>query len=190
MAGETYPLAARFFVLATQNPIEQEGTYPLPEAQLDRFMFELHVEYPSRADEERIVERTTGELEQALEPVLTGEELVGLQRVVRRIPAPKVVVEYAVRLARMTRPPDESAPAGVREYVSWGAGPRASQYMVLGAKARAAMDGRPMADLEDVDAVALAVLRHRVVVNFNAEAAGKRAEEIVGEVMAAGRRGR
>ena len=190
VAGETYPLAAPFFVLATQNPIEQEGTYPLPEAQLDRFMFELHVEYPSRADEERIVERTTGELEQALEPVLTGEELVGLQRVVRRIPAPKVVVEYAVRLARMTRPPDESAPAGVREYVSWGAGPRASQYMVLGAKARAAMDGRPMADLEDVDAVALAVLRHRVVVNFNAEAAGKRAEEIVGEVMAAGRRGR
>jgi len=190
VAGETYPLAAPFFVLATQNPIEQEGTYPLPEAQLDRFMFELHVEYPSRADEERIVERTTGELEQALEPVLTGEELVGLQRVVRRIPAPKVVVEYAVRLARMTRPPDESAPAGVREYVSWGAGPRASQYMVLGAKARAAMDARPMADLEDVDAVALAVLRHRVVVNFNAEAAGKRAEEIVGEVMAAGRRGR
>jgi MoxR-like ATPase len=188
VAGETYPLAAPFFVLATQNPIEQEGTYPLPEAQLDRFMFELHVEYPNRAEEESIVERTTGDLLPSLRPVLAGEELIRLQRLVRRIPAPKVVVEHAVRLARMTRPADESAPAAVKEYVSWGAGPRASQYMVLGAKARAAMDGRPMADLEDVDAVALAVLRHRVVVNFNAEAAGKRAEEIAAEVMAEARR--
>ena len=177
------PLTA---ILST--PIEQEGTYPLPEAQLDRFMFELHVEYPSRAEEESIVERTTGDLLPSLQPVLAGEELIRLQRLVRRIPAPKVVVEYAVRLARMTRPADESAPAGVKEYVSWGAGPRASQYMVLGAKARAAMDGRPMADLEDVDAVALAVLRHRVVVNFNAEAAGKRAEEIAADVMAEVRR--
>jgi len=189
VAGVTYPLQEPFFVLATQNPIEQEGTYPLPEAQLDRFMFELHVEYPSRADEESIVERTTGDLAPALEPVLSRDELLGLQRLVRRIPAPRVVVERAVLLARMTRPADEAAPAAVRQYVSWGAGPRASQYMVLGAKARAAMDGRPMADLEDVDAVALAVLRHRVVVNFDAEAAGKRAEAIVAEVMAAaGRR--
>jgi MoxR-like ATPase len=184
----TYPLVEPFFVLATQNPIEQEGTYPLPEAQLDRFMFELHVEYPSRAEEESIVERTTGDLLPSLQPVLAGEELIRLQRLVRRIPAPKVVVEHAVRLARMTRPADESAPAGVKEYVSWGAGPRASQYLVLGAKARAAMDGRPMADLEDVDAVALAVLRHRIVVNFNAEAAGKRAEEIAADVMAEARR--
>jgi len=188
VAGVTYPLVEPFFVLATQNPIEQEGTYPLPEAQLDRFMFELHVEYPSRAEEESIVERTTGDLLPSLQPVLAGEELIRLQRLVRRIPAPRVVVEHAVRLARMTRPADESAPAGVKEYVSWGAGPRASQYMVLGAKARAAMDGRPMADLEDVDAVALAVLRHRVVVNFNAEAAGKRAEEIAADVMAEVRR--
>ena len=188
VAGVTYPLVEPFFVLATQNPIEQEGTYPLPEAQLDRFMFELHVEYPSRAEEESIVERTTGDLLPSLQPVLAGEELIRLQRLVRRIPAPKVVVEHAVRLARMTRPADESAPAAVKEYVSWGAGPRASQYMVLGAKARAAMDGRPMADLEDVDAVALAVLRHRVVVNFNAEAAGKRAEEIAADVMAEARR--
>jgi len=188
VAGVTYPLVEPFFVLATQNPIEQEGTYPLPEAQLDRFMFELHVEYPSRAEEESIVERTTGDLLPSLQPVLAGEELIRLQRLVRRIPAPKVVVEHAVRLARMTRPADESAPAGVKEYVSWGAGPRASQYMVLGAKARAAMDGRPMADLEDVDAVALAVLRHRVVVNFNAEAAGKRADEIAADVMAEARR--
>jgi len=188
VAGVTYPLVEPFFVLATQNPIEQEGTYPLPEAQLDRFMFELHVEYPSRAEEESIVERTTGDLLPSLQPVLAGEELIRLQHLVRRIPAPKVVVEHAVRLARMTRPADESAPAAVKEYVSWGAGPRASQYMVLGAKARAAMDGRPMADLEDVDAVALAVLRHRVVVNFNAEAAGKRAEEIAADVMAEARR--
>jgi MoxR-like ATPase len=189
VAGETYPLAAPFFVLATQNPIEQEGTYPLPEAQLDRFMFELHVEYPSRADEEAIVERTTGDLLPTVETVLTGEELVLLQHLVRRVPAPKVVVEHAVALARMTRPADPSATAAVREFVQWGAGPRASQYLVLGAKARAAMDGRAMADLEDVDAVALAVLRHRLVVNFNAEAAGKRAEAIVAEVMAEKRRG-
>ncbi|MEK7668081.1 MAG: MoxR family ATPase [Gemmatimonadota bacterium] len=188
VAGVTYPLVEPFFVLATQNPIEQEGTYPLPEAQLDRFQFELHVEYPSRSEEESIVERTTGDLFPSLQPVVTGEELIRLQHLVRRIPAPKVVVEHAVRLARMTRPGDDAAPATVQEYVSWGAGPRASQYMVLGAKARAAMDGRPMADLEDVDAVALAVLRHRVVVNFNAEAAGKRAPEIVADVMAEARR--
>ena len=188
VAGETYPLAAPFFVLATQNPIEHEGTYPLPEAQLDRFMFELHVEYPSRVEEESIVERTTGDLLPKLAAVLTGEDLVQLQRLVRRVPAPKVVVEHAVGLARMTRPADPSATAAVREFVQWGAGPRASQYLVLGAKARAAMDGRAMADLEDVDAVALAVLRHRLVVNFNAEAAGKRAEEIVAEVMAEARR--
>jgi MoxR-like ATPase len=189
VAGETYPLAAPFFVLATQNPIEQEGTYPLPEAQLDRFMFELHVEYPDRADEEAIVERTTGDLLPTVETVLTGEELVLLQHLVRRVPAPKVVVEHAVRLARMTRPADPSATGAVREFVQWGAGPRASQYLVLGAKARAAMDGRAMADLEDVDAVALAVLRHRLVLNFNAEAAGRRAEEIVVDVMAEARRG-
>jgi len=183
----TYPLQAPFFVLATQNPIEQEGTYPLPEAQLDRFMFELHVGYPAREDEEAIVERTTGSLLPKLEPVLAGEDLIRLQGLVRRIPAPKVVVEHAVRLARMTRPGDPSAPGVVREFVQWGAGPRASQYLVLGAKARAAMDGRAMADLEDVDAVALAVLRHRLVVNFNAEAAGKQADQIVAEVTAGAR---
>ena len=187
VAGVTYPLTAPFFVLATQNPIEQEGTYPLPEAELDRFMFELHVEYPSRDDEETIVERTTGTLVPKLEPVLSGEDLIRLQGLVRRIPAPKVVVEHAVRLVRMTRPTDASAPAAVREYVQWGAGPRASQYLVLGAKARAAMDGRAMADLEDVDAVSLAVLRHRIVVNFSAEAAGKRAEQIVADVAAEAR---
>ncbi len=172
-------------MLATQNPIEQEGTYPLPEAQLDRFMFELHVEYPSKDEEEKIVEWTTGETVAELKPVLAADDLLELMGLVRRVPAPKVVVEAAVKLARMTRPSDPLAPEAVKEYVAWGAGPRASQYMVLGAKARAAMDGRPMADLEDVSSVVLPVLRHRIVVNFHAEAAGKRAEDVVREVAAA-----
>jgi MoxR-like ATPase len=188
VGGQTYGLEAPFFVLATQNPIEQEGTYPLPEAQLDRFMLELHVGYPSRGEEEQIVERTTGDLSSEIEPVLDAAELIQLQRLVRRVPAPKIVVETAVKLARMTRPGEEQAPEAVREYVSWGAGPRASQYLVLGAKARAAMDGRPMADLEDLDTVALAVLRHRLVLNFNAEAAGKGTDEIVAAVRRAATR--
>ncbi|MFI5206422.1 MAG: AAA family ATPase [Gemmatimonadales bacterium] len=188
VGGNTYPLSEPFFVLATQNPIEQEGTYPLPEAQLDRFMLELHVGYPSREEEQRIVERTTGDLASVITPVVDAEEVVRLQHLVRRVPAPAVVVEQAVKIARMTRPGDELAIPAVKEFVAWGAGPRASQYMVLGAKARAAMDGRPMADLEDLDAVVLPVLRHRIVVNFNAEASGKSADEIVGEVRkAAGR---
>jgi MoxR-like ATPase len=181
-AGQTYPLPAPFFVLATQNPIEQEGTYPLPEAQLDRFMLEVAVQYPDRDEEERIVETTTGDVEHAVEAVIDAKELVEIQRLVRRIPAPKPVVSAAVNLARMTRP-DDGAPALIREYVSWGAGPRASQYMVLGAKAQAALDGRPMADLDDVRAVALSVLRHRVVVNFAAEAAGRTAEDVCGELI-------
>ena len=183
--GTTYPLEAPFFVLATQNPIEQEGTYPLPEAQLDRFMLELHVGYPTRAQEEQIVERTTGDMGSDISPVLDADELIRLQHLVRRIPAPKVLVENAVKLARMTRPADELATAEVKEFVAWGAGPRASQYLVLGAKARAAMDGRPMADLEDLEAVTLPVLRHRIVVNFNAEASGKSADDIVRDVQKA-----
>jgi MoxR-like ATPase len=182
VAGSTYPLEAPFFVLATQNPIEQEGTYPLPEAQLDRFMLELHVGYPSREEEERIVETTTGDLAPEITPVLAAADLIELQHLVRRVPAPRVVVEAAVKLARMTRPADALAPAAVKEFVSWGAGPRASQYLVLGAKARAAMDGRPMADLDDLASVALAVLRHRLVLNFNAEASGRTADSIVAEV--------
>jgi MoxR-like ATPase len=188
VGGQTYGLEPPFFVLATQNPIEQEGTYPLPEAQLDRFMLELHVGYPTRAEEEAIVERTTGDLSAELKPVVDAAQLIEMQRLVRRVPAPKIVVESAVKLARMTRPGDELSPAVVKEFVSWGAGPRASQYLVLGAKARAAMDGRPMADLEDLAAVVLPVLRHRIVVNFNAEASGKTADEIVREVMAAARK--
>ncbi|HEX9581594.1 MAG TPA: MoxR family ATPase [Gemmatimonadales bacterium] len=183
VAGTTYPLPRPFFVLATQNPIEQEGTYPLPEAQLDRFMLELQVPYPDRDQEEQIVEETTGDEEHPVRAVLEADELIEMQHLVRRIPAPKVVVRSAVALARMTRPSDPEAPASVREYVSWGAGPRASQFLVLGAKARAALDGRPMADLDDLRAVALAVLRHRVVVNFAAEAAGRSAFDVCRELV-------
>jgi len=184
-AGETYRLKEPFFVLATQNPIEQEGTYPLPEAQLDRFMFELRVGYPTREEEEQIVEQTTGASEVVMRPVLDAATIVSLQGLVRRIPVSQSLIRAAVTLARLTRPKDEEAPAVVREYVDWGAGPRASQYLVLGAKARAAIDGRPMADLEDVTHVAQAVLRHRVVTNFAAEAAGRTSEDVVAEVIAA-----
>jgi len=184
-AGQTYPLPAPFFVLATQNPIEQEGTYPLPEAQLDRFMLEIAVRYPSRDEEERIVETTTGDVERRVQAVLVADELVEIQHLVRRIPAPRPIVRAAVNLARMTRP-DSVAPAFIREFVSWGAGPRASQYLVLGAKAQAALDGRPMADLDDVRAVAASVLRHRVVVNFAAEAAGRSADDICRELIEGG----
>jgi len=181
--GHTYHLPEPFFVLATQNPIEQEGTYPLPEAQLDRFMFELRLGYPSRAEEEAIVEQTTGQSRAAVKPVLNAQALAGMQALVRRISISKGLVRAAVALARMTRPQESDAPAVSREFIDWGAGPRASQYLVLGAKARAALDGRPMADLEDVRAVALPVLRHRVVTNFAAEAAGRRSEDLVRELL-------
>ncbi len=182
-AGVTYPLPEPFFVLATQNPIEQEGTYPLPEAQLDRFMFELTVSYPTRDEEERIAETTTGEISEEIRPVLDADALRAMQRLVRRVPVGEPVVRAAVRLARMTRPSDTDAPPAVREFVSWGAGPRASQYLVLGAKARAALDGRPLADYDDVREVALSVLRHRVVLNFAAEAAGRTAEDLCRELV-------
>ena len=182
-AGKTYALPDPFFVLATQNPIEQEGTYPLPEAQLDRFMLELRVGYPSKEEEESVVERTTGSRAAVIRPVLDAVALRGMQQLVRRIPVSKGLVRAAVSLARMTRPQDVEAPGFIREYVEWGAGPRASQYLVLGAKARAAMDGRPMADLDDVKSVAAAVLRHRVVTNFSAEAADRKSEDIVAELL-------
>ena len=182
-AGETHPLPIPFFVLATQNPIEQEGTYPLPEAQLDRFMLELAVRYPPRDEEEQMVETTTGDEDHPVEAVITAQELLAMQRLVRRIPAPKPVVRSAVTLARLTRPGNAEAPDFIKEYISWGAGPRASQYLVLGAKAHAAMDGRPMADLQDVKDVAPAVLRHRVVVNFAAEAAGRSASDLCNELV-------
>ena len=182
-AGKTYALPDPFFVLATQNPIEQEGTYPLPEAQLDRFMLDLRVSYPSRTEEEAIVEQTTGSRKAQLEPVLDAAALHGMQDLVRRIPVSKGLIASAVSLARMTRPVDAEAPAFVKEYVEWGAGPRASQYLVLGAKARAAMAGRPMADLDDVKAIAPFVLRHRVVTNFAAEAAGRTSDDLIRELV-------
>ncbi len=182
-AGDTMPLDRPFFVLATQNPIEQEGTYPLPEAQLDRFMLELRIGYPTREEEEQVAMQTTGSSEPVVRPVLGAAELVSLQRLVRRVPAPPSLVSYAVRLVRSTRPDDELAPDITRRYVSWGAGPRASQYLVLGAKARAALSGRGMPDLEDVRAVAPAVLRHRVVSSFQAEADARTAADIVGELI-------
>jgi MoxR-like ATPase len=182
--GTTYRLPDPFFVLATQNPIEQEGTYPLPEAQLDRFMLELRVNYPSRTEEEAIVEQTTGAVREALEPVLDAESVLAMQALVRRIPVSRSLIRAAVSLARMTRPADVDAPPFIREYVDWGAGPRASQYLVLGAKARAAIAGRPMADLDDVRSVAPAVLRHRMVTNFAAEAADRTSEDLVKELVA------
>jgi MoxR-like ATPase len=184
--GQTYHLPEPFFVLATQNPIEQEGTYPLPEAQLDRFMLELRVGYPTRAEEEAIVEQTTGSGTQRLDPVLDAATVRGMQALVRRIPVARELIRAAVTLARMTRPNETDTPAAMREYVEWGAGPRASQYLVLGAKARAALDGRPMADLDDVRAIALPVLRHRVVTNFAAEAAGRTSEDLVRELVSDG----
>jgi MoxR-like ATPase len=183
VAGVTMPLDPPFFVLATQNPIEQEGTYPLPEAQLDRFMLELKIGYPTREEEERVAMQTTGAACAEIEPVLGAAELIALQGLVRRVPAPPSLVAYAVRLARATRPEDEEAPALTKRYVSWGAGPRASQYLVLGAKARAAMAGRAVPTYDDVRAVAPAVLRHRVMPNFQAEADGRSAADLVEELL-------
>ena len=180
VAGKTYALPEPFFVLATQNPIEQEGTYHLPEAQLDRFMYELRMGYPSAVEEEAIVSRTTGVLEGLVRPVLSAAEVLEMQQLVRRLPAPPSLVQYAVGIARATRPSEPEASPAVRKYVSFGAGPRAGQNLVLGAKARAAMDGRAVPDLEDVDAVAFSVLRHRVVLNFQAEAEGMGIEQILG----------
>ena len=182
-AGQTHHLPSPFFVLATQNPIEQEGTYPLPEAQLDRFMFELRVDYPSPEEEEAIVTQTTGDLSSEVRAALTAEDVLAMQHLVRRIPVSQALVRAAVTLVRMTRPGDPQAPAFIKEYVSWGAGPRASQYLVLGAKARAALDGRPMADEDDLRAVVPTVLTHRLVINFAAEAAGRTAADIVQELL-------
>jgi MoxR-like ATPase len=187
-AGETMTLDRPFFVLATQNPIEQEGTYPLPEAQLDRFMLELRIGYPTRAEEERIAMETTGAEESEIRPVVDAEELLRLQKLVRRVPAPPSLVSLAVRLARSTRPDDDESPEMTRRYVSWGAGPRASQYLVLGAKARAAMAGRGVPNFDDVRAIAPAVLRHRVVTNFQAEADGRTTGDLVDELIQASRK--
>ncbi|MAQ93901.1 MAG: AAA family ATPase [Rhodothermaceae bacterium] len=182
-AGETVELPKPFFVLATQNPIEQEGTYPLPEAQLDRFMLNLWLDYPPFADEVAIVKSTTSGGGQAISPVLSAEDLAAFQALVRNAPVADHVVEHAVRLAARTRPGREGAPDFVTQYLSYGAGPRASQYLVLGAKALALLDGRVTPLAEDVDRMAVAVLRHRIVTNFNAEAEGVSGVDIIGRLV-------
>ena len=180
--GQTFRLALPFFVLATQNPIELEGTYPLPEAQLDRFMYNVLVDYPGVEDEEKIVATTTSAYEARLDRVLGAADILELQKLIRRVPVADHVVRYAVRLARATRG-REGSPDFVRQWVSWGAGPRASQYLVLGAKTRAVLHGRYAPGIEDVKAVAPAVLRHRIVTNFTAEAEGVKPERIITDLL-------
>jgi len=182
--GNTYRLEEPFFVLATQNPIEQEGTYPLPEAQLDRFMFNTFIGYPDRAEEIEIVRTTTSDYRAQLKPVLSGERIAELQQLVRKVPVSEEVVAFAVSLARNSRPASPEAPQSVKDYVAWGAGPRASQYLILGAKANAILDGRLAPSLDDVRKMALPVLRHRIITNFNAEAAGVDSIEIVNRLLA------
>ena len=181
--GKTLHLDQPFFVLATQNPVEQEGTYPLPEAQLDRFMFLIEVGYPSHDEELRIARETTGDVRHTLNRIIGGEELMRFQSLVRRLPVPDHLYDYAVSLVRRTRPDDPTAPEWIKQYVSWGAGPRAVQYLILGAKARAALQGSYMARMEDIEAVAEPVLVHRVLTNFTAESEGFSSKKIVGRLI-------
>jgi MoxR-like ATPase len=181
--GQTYVLDEPFFVLATQNPIEQEGTYPLPEAQLDRFMFNIKIDYPSRDEEVSIVQTTTSGSETALKPIISKAQLLSYQELVRRVPVAVNVVEYAVDFVGKTRSNSDGSPDFVNEWIEWGAGPRASQYLILGAKGRAILDGRPTPDIADVNALALPVLRHRLITNFNAEADGINVDEIVNKLI-------
>jgi MoxR-like ATPase len=181
---ETYNLPDPFFVIATQNPIEQEGTYPLPEAQLDRFMFLVDVGYPTAEEEVQIVKSTTGGAQPKLEKILSPERILALQELVRRVPVPDHVVRYAVELVRNTRPKEPGVPDFVAKNVSWGAGPRASQYLVLAAKARAILNGRFVATVEDVRALARPVLRHRVLPNFTAESEGITSVKLVDQLVA------
>jgi len=182
-AGQTYKLEEPFFVLATQNPIEQEGTYPLPEAQLDRFMFNVYVDYPSSSEEQDIVKATTAVLDYGLEKILSPAEIVGFQKLVRRVPVSDHLVEYAVNLVRATRPREENALDFVKNWVNWGAGPRASQYLILAAKTKAILEGRPTPGPEDVRMAAFPVLRHRIVTSFNAEADGVDTLEIIKRIL-------
>lgn len=182
-AGQRYPLPSPFFVLATQNPIEQEGTYPLPEAQLDRFMFNIWVDYPTYAEELNVVKNTTGGVHAEVNSVIDADQIVFFQQLIRKMPVADNVVEYAVKLASKTRPGRELAPQMVNDYLSWGAGPRASQFLVIAAKCHAALNGKYSPDIEDVQAVALPILRHRVVRNYKAEAEGYSVERIVQELF-------
>lgn len=177
--GNTYSLDLPFFVLATQNPIEQEGTYPLPEAQLDRFFFNICIHYPKYDEEAEIVKKTTGSFQVEVQKVLSAQEIIHLQEIVRKVPASDYVVEYAVNLVSATRPNSSFSPDFIKKWVNWGAGPRASQYLVLGGKARAILEGRYNVSIEDIKALAYPVLRHRVILNFNAEAEGINTEELI-----------
>ena len=182
-AGKRYELGNPFFVLATQNPIEQEGTYPLPEAQLDRFMFNVWLTYPKLEEEITVVKNTTSEHTTDLKVILSAEEILYFQNLIRRVPVTDNVLNYAVRLAASSRPESENASPMVKQYISWGAGPRASQYLILGAKAHAVIHGKYSPDIEDVRAVATAILRHRIVRNYKAEAEGVSAEAIIAELL-------
>lgn len=183
VGGETYPIAAPFLVFATQNPIEQEGTYPLPEAELDRFMFQIDVSYPSYEEEIMIVKTTTGTYKPELRKILDSNKILEYQDLVHRVPVSDHVAAYAVRIARATRPDAPDTPESVRGGVSWGVGPRASQYLILGGKARAILSGRYTPTTDDVKAIAPAVLKHRVVLNFRAEAEGIKPDDIIWEIL-------
>ena len=183
VSGKTYKLSEPFFVLATQNPIEQEGTYPLPEAQLDRFMFNLMLDYPSYEEEIAVVKNTTAAINNKVEAVMNAEEILYFQQLVRRVPVPDNVYEYAVNLVSKTRPNTERAHEWANKYLSWGAGPRASQYLIIGAKANALMSGKFSPDIEDVKKVAVPVLRHRLVRNYTAQAEGIGIEKIIEDLL-------
>lgn len=182
-AGHTYNLEEPFFVMATQNPIEQEGTYPLPEAQLDRFMFNLKIDYPAIGEEIEIVQRTTTSEPFKLDKVMSIHEILSYQNLVLRVPIAENVIEFAVKLVSATRSKSEFSPDFIRQWIDWGAGPRASQYLVLGAKAKALLDGRPTPDINDIRELALPVLRHRVLPNFNAEAEGMKVDDILNQLL-------
>ncbi|NNF19367.1 MAG: MoxR family ATPase [Flavobacteriaceae bacterium] len=183
ITGVRHQLPLPYFVLATQNPIEQEGTYPLPEAQLDRFMFAIELKYPSVQEEIAVVQRTTGDAKPEIRPLFDAESLIAVQQLVRRVPVPENVVSYAVKLVNSTRPGLETTSEFVNQYVDWGAGPRASQNLVLGAKAHAAIRGKFSPDIEDIKAVSMGILRHRVLKNYKAEAEGISEEDIIGKLL-------
>lgn len=183
VAGKVYALPKPFFVLATQNPIEQEGTYPLPEAQLDRFMLNVWLDYPSYADELRVVRQTTTERQAEANTIIGAEEILYFQQLIRRMPITDNVLEYAVKLSNKTRPNSQFATADTNKYLSWGAGPRASQYLAIGAKCHAALNNKYSPDIEDVQAVAPYILRHRIVMNYKAEAEGLRADDLIKKLL-------
>jgi MoxR-like ATPase len=183
VAGRFFSLPAPFFVLATQNPIEQEGTYPLPEAQLDRFMFFIHVDYPDRDEERRIARETTGAAAQELSKVIDGEQIIGFQEVVQRVPVPDHIYDLAVDLVRRSRPRSEQSPDWIKKWVTWGAGPRAVQYLIRGAKARAVLHGSYLVRMEDLEAVAAPVLTHRILTNFQAQSEGISSTGIIDRLL-------